>query len=85
MPVIFRVRGWRFHFYSFEGRPREPVHIHVAKPGRDAKLWLYPEVRVAYSKGLNASEMRFILDIVLERGHEIEEAWNEFFARTNQG
>ena len=85
MPTIFKVRGWRFHFFSFEGTPREPVHVHVAKPGRDAKLWLYPEVRVAYNRGLNAQEMRLVLGIVMERVDEIEEAWNEFFARTNAG
>ena len=85
MPTIFKVRGWRFHFFSFEGAPREPVHVHVAKPGRDAKLWLYPEVRVAYNRGLNAQEMRLVLGIVMERADEIEEAWNEFFARTNAG
>ena len=80
MPTIFKVRGWRFHFFSFEGSPREPAHVHVAKPGRDAKLWLYPEVRVAYNRGLNAQEMRLVLGIDLERANEIEEAWNEFFA-----
>jgi hypothetical protein len=29
--------------------------------------------------------MRLVLGIVLERETEIEEAWNEFFARTNEG
>jgi len=37
MPVVFRWNGHRFHFYSDEGDPHEPVHIHVAKAGADAK------------------------------------------------
>ena len=44
MPVVFRLEGFRFHFYSDEGTPLEPIHIHVAKAGADAKFWLFPEV-----------------------------------------
>ena len=39
MPVVFRERGYRFHSYSDEGDPREPLHVHVAKAGADAKFW----------------------------------------------
>lgn len=80
MPVVFRENGFRFHFYSSEGDPREPIHIHVARPGGDAKLWLYPEVRIAYNRRLNPRELREIEDIVLRRRQEIEDAWNSFFA-----
>ena len=80
MPVVFRYNGFRFHFYSFEGLPREPVHIHVAKSGADAKLWLYPEVCVAYNRGLTPRELRIAINFVSDHVAEIEEAWNEFFA-----
>ncbi len=29
MPVVFRWEGIRFYFFSNEGDPREPVHIHA--------------------------------------------------------
>ncbi|WP_394700159.1 DUF4160 domain-containing protein [uncultured Parasphingorhabdus sp.] len=29
MPKIFEWQGYRFYFYSNEGNPPEPVHIHV--------------------------------------------------------
>jgi Domain of unknown function (DUF4160) len=54
VPVVFRWNGFRFHFFSDEGDPREPVHIHVVKDDVDAKFWLQPEVKVAYNKGFNA-------------------------------
>ncbi|WP_245428450.1 DUF4160 domain-containing protein [Kumtagia ephedrae] len=47
MPVVFRHKGFRFHFYSNEGEPREPPHIHVMKDDIDAKFWLRPDVVVA--------------------------------------
>ena len=40
MPVVFRERGFRFFFYSNEGPPREPVHIHVERDYMEAKFWL---------------------------------------------
>jgi hypothetical protein len=80
MPVVFRERGFRFHFYANEGDPREPVHIHVAKPGSDAKFWLYPEVELAYNRGYDAKTIRRLRDIVIAHREIIEETWDEFFA-----
>lgn len=40
MPVVFRYRGCRFFFYSNEGVPKEPLHVHVQKGEAVAKFWL---------------------------------------------
>ena len=80
MPVVFFEQGFRFHFFSSEGDPREPVHVHVAKRGvGDAKLWLYPEVRFAYHYGFDARAQRWISGTVAARRSEIEKAWNDHF------
>ena len=42
MPVVSRYKGFRFFFYSNEGDPLEPLHIHVRKAECVAKLWLEP-------------------------------------------
>jgi hypothetical protein len=47
MPTVFQDRGFRFFFYSNEGSPREPAHIHVEKDDIEAKFWLRPEVKLA--------------------------------------
>jgi len=80
MPVVFRDAGYRFHFFSNEGDPREPVHIHVTRDGLDAKLWLYPEVEIAYNGGFNARIQRWLIAVVEARKQEIEDAWNDHFA-----
>ncbi|MGA3263471.1 MAG: DUF4160 domain-containing protein [Terracidiphilus sp.] len=79
MPVIFRERGFRFFFYSNEGSPREPVHIHVEKDNVEAKFWLKPEVRVAYNDGYNARTLRVLMGLVETNRNQIERAWNEYF------
>ena len=43
MPVVFRQSGLRYYFFSNEGEPPEPRHIHVKGGGRDAKVWLEPD------------------------------------------
>jgi len=80
MPVVFRWNGCRFHFFSNEGDPREPVHIHVEKGDTDAKFWLFPSVEVAYNHGFNARTLRQLRAVVEERRNEFVEAWNDYFS-----
>jgi hypothetical protein len=80
MPTVFRERGFRFYFYSNEGSPREPVHIHVEKDNVEAKFWLIPEVVVAYNDGYDARTLRELLAIVEGSKSRIERAWNDFFS-----
>ena len=79
MPKVFSWNGFRFHFYSDEGHPREPMHIHIEKGEADCKFWLYPEIRLAYNNGFNARIVKQLIEIVEARRAEIERAWNEHF------
>jgi hypothetical protein len=79
MPEVFRERGFRFFFYSNEGTPREPVHIHVEKDRMEAKFWLFPQVRVAYNEGYDARTLRDLQVIVEVNRSLIERVWNEYF------
>jgi Domain of unknown function (DUF4160) len=79
MPVVFRDGGLRYFFFSNEGSLREPRHIHVKGGGRDAKIWLEPEVAIAESYGFNSGELARILRIVSERRHLILKAWDDHF------
>ena len=79
MPVVFRHRGVRFFFFSNEGSPREPIHIHALNGDREAKFWLSPDVSVAQSFGFSRRELTELTRVVTERRHEIERAWHEHF------
>lgn len=80
MPVVLRYRDFRFFFYSNEGNPREPVHVHVRKDSAEAKFWLRPEVLVAYNDGYDARTLRELMAIVELNRELIERTWNEFFS-----
>ena len=77
MPVAFRYKGYRFFFYSNEGDPREPLHIHVRRGSGMARLWLEPMPEIAESYGLAAHELRELLDVAVDHADEIERYWNE--------
>jgi hypothetical protein len=79
MPVVFRYKGFRFFFYSNEGSPREPVHVHVRSADGEAKLFLHPEVGVASSHGFDASTLRELVDVASSHAADIERAWHEYF------
>ena len=79
MPIVFRYKGFRFFFYSNEGSPREPLHIHARGGDGEAKFWLKPHVHVAGSEGLDARLLRELAGVVAARTDLIEEAWNEHF------
>jgi len=64
MPVVLRVDRLRFLFYSNEGTPREPPHIHVLQDRDEAKFWLTPEVSLAYNDGFAARRLNEIRKLV---------------------
>jgi hypothetical protein len=53
MPVVLRAAGFVLFFFSNEGDPREPVHVHVRRAGALAKFLITP-VRLAQSRGFDA-------------------------------
>ena len=79
MPIVFRQGGLRYYFFSNEGQPPEPAHVHIKGGGRDAKIWLEPEIAIADSYGFNPRELSNILRIVLENRNLLVRAWNDHF------
>jgi hypothetical protein len=78
MPIVFRRSGLRYYFFSNEGQPPEPLHVHKGG-GRDAKVWLEPEVLIADSYGFNPRELSNILRTVVENRDLIVKAWHDHF------
>ncbi|MBN2562956.1 MAG: DUF4160 domain-containing protein [Phycisphaerae bacterium] len=74
MPTVLRVKGYRFFFFSEEGR--EPPHIHVEKGKSYAMFWLEPVV-LARSRRFRSHELGEIRDIVEEKRDLFEEKRNE--------
>ncbi len=80
MPVVFRHKGIRIFFFSNEGVPREPIHVHAQRGECLAKVWVQPTLQLADSFGFTSAELRDILDVIEQNVELIEEAWNEHFS-----
>jgi len=78
MPAVLRVRGYRFFFFSLEGR--EPAHIHVAQAERYSKFWLSP-VRLARNRGFVSRELTELRHLVEVHRELFLEKWDEYFRR----
>ncbi len=78
MPTLLRDGPYRFFFYSDEGDPREPPHVHVTAGERLAKFWLEP-VELESSKRLRAHEIAELHKIVERHQAAFLEAWYAYF------
>ena len=79
MPILFRVKGYSFFFYSNEGIPREPIHVHVRRGGDSAKIWLQPNISIADSFGFSSIELRELIEYVEIHASLIERNWHDYF------
>lgn len=79
MPKVLLVKGYRFFFFSNEGSPLEPCHIHIEKNEGLAKFWIENEAILDEAYGFSSKELREITQIANENIQKIKEAWNEFF------
>jgi hypothetical protein len=80
MPVVFRQGGLRYYFFSNEGQPPEPPHVHIKGGGCDAKIWLEPEIAIADSYRFNPRDLSNILRTVSENRARLLRAWHEHFS-----
>ena len=77
MPTVFTEGPYRFYFFS---REETRKHVHVASPDGEVKIWLEPEISIAKVINLSMSEVRNILEIVLNRKDELNESWDRHFS-----
>lgn len=81
MPKVFEWNGYKFFFFSNEGEPVEPCHIHVRKGGGIAKYWIDDMVTLDSSWGMTSKELNTLAIKIEEQRELIMERWNEFFGK----
>ncbi len=80
MPKIIEWKGYKFFFFSNEGIPFEPIHIHIRKGKKLLKLWIEQEVSIANSFGMSSIEIIKLKKIVIRNQDLIRRIWNEYFS-----
>jgi len=78
MPVALRQGGLRYYFFSNEGQPPEPLHIHVKRGGRTTISGLNLPYRLPIV-GFNPRELSNILRVVEDNHDLLLKAWHDHF------
>jgi len=79
MPRLFEYNGNIFFFFSNEGSPLEPCHVHIRKAEKRMKIFLDPSIRIAYIYGYNTKEVKSLLNFIIINENEIRRKWHEYF------
>ena len=76
MPTLLIIFGMRFFFYLDE---HLPIHVHIERNGKKAKIDLCPDVRLVYNHGMKEQEIKKAIEIcIMYRDNFIEE-WHRRF------
>ena len=77
MPTLLVINGFRFFFHSNENS--EPIHVHVTKGSANGKIWLLPNIEIAYMNGFTNSEIKMIMETIITHSKTFKAKWNEHF------
>ena len=88
MPQIFRFGPYLIFFWSNEGVPLEPVHIHVAEgvpTGTATKIWITKSGKTLLCNNnskIPSRTLKIIMRIIEARSGEIIQKWTDYFGST---
>lgn len=85
MPQIFRIGSYTVYFWSNEGNPLEPIHVHIEEGRASAngtKIWITSTGKTLLSNNnakIPSKILRGITRIIEANSAEIIEKWIELF------
>lgn len=85
MPQVIKIGPYVIYFWLDEGRPLEPVHVHIAEgvPKANAtKVWLTQSGKAMLASRrseIPAADLRKLIRVIEANADEIREKWVEYF------
>ncbi|MBE5773469.1 MAG: DUF4160 domain-containing protein [Clostridiales bacterium] len=85
MPQVFRIERYVIFFWTNEGKPLEPMHVHVCEglPAANAtKIWITDDGRCHLchnNSGIPERALRNIIRIIEARSSEVITKWKNSF------
>lgn len=87
MPQVFKIGSYWVFFWTNEGKPIEPIHVHIAQgaPRENAtKVWITKAGKCFLANNnshIKPGILRNIMDIIEARSGEIIKKWYDYFGR----
>ena len=88
MPQVFRIGSYLVYFWANEGKPLEPVHVHVSQgiPSDNAtKIWITKRggCLLCHNKSrIPKRALKNIMEIIEARFQDVLNKWIEFFGES---
>lgn len=85
MPTLFSIGSYKIYFWSNEGNPLEPVHVHVAvkTPSQNAtKIWLTEAggaLLCHNNSKIPQKDLSKIMDVVQAMHTVVVDQWRDYF------
>lgn len=84
MPSIMTLFGYKIYFWSNEGEPLEPVHVHISKnPHKSAtKVWICedgPCIIANNNDEIPGKDMKKIMNAINDFSEDIIQEWKNHF------
>ncbi len=85
MPRVFKIGSYWIYFWSNEGKPLEPVHVHVTegKPTANAtKIWLTRDGKCILdnnNSSIKENHLKNIMRVIENQRKMVIKRWEEFF------
>ena len=85
MPQVFKIGSYWVYFWTNEGKPMEPVHVHIAlgAPAMNAtKVWITRAGKTYLchnNSNIPEHTLRNMMKIIEARSGEILGKWREYF------
>ena len=89
MPQVFKIGSYWVYFWANEGRPLEPVHVHIAQeaPAANAtKVWITRAGKCYLcnnASGIPERVLRNMMKIIEARSREILQKWYDYFGEVD--
>ena len=85
MPQVFRVSNYLVYFWTNEGEPIEPIHVHITDgnpSANDTKIWITSTGRCLLSQNksdIPSHKLNQLIKIIEGRHKEIINKWMDYF------
>ena len=85
MPQIFKIGSYVVYFWSNEGLPLEPIHVHVVQgvPSENStKIWITKAGKALLchnNSRIPSRTLKNIMEIIEARSDDVIDKWNNIF------
>lgn len=85
MPQVFKIGSFLIYFWSNEGKPLEPVHVHISDgvpSPNTTKVWITKSGHTLLcnnNSNIPNKKLGIILKTISARSNEIITKWKDYF------